>query len=346
MALEVQIKALAQSYKAIMRQYGQVLNARENIKEEGLQDEKSIASGKIIEHYKNNYNVLFSLFTELKSLKAASELTIDPRKIINLIEKHFSKINALKSLLKRINFVISQIEESILAEIQKQIESQWDDYTIIIESFAPFGLGFDGDGDNTRFSRNGVPTSRISASTVINPMTGLIIELPAVSNASEYPILGTETSTDNTNRTIINNFDINADSTETNLDIDIHVSGNNPLIPWEDFLSPDIDIDTNIVFIANKNAQQLQIALKQRGDHFPAAQTRIRDSQGTNILINVSAAWESFLNLIGHNELLMGRTILIINTNEQGHFLSVIDIKGRQLTIDEWNNIMESIAPK
>jgi len=210
-------------------------------------------------------------------------------------------------------------------------------FPVQIRSFAPFktfGGGFA--GDNRGYSTSSTATSRVAQSFTVDPAKGTYTAPVTSSSPSEHPLLGTATAKDD--RGSITNVTTSEEDGKSTVSFTASMAGHNPLVPG----SPDIDVHTNFVLTEDDKAGTLNVAASQTGDAFPAAETFIGDTKGTQVFIGVSAAdGNPYTSLPGDNSRSMMSANFTITMDSKGAFTGVQQ-GNKTYSIADWNKMNQN----
>ncbi|CAH0250383.1 hypothetical protein SRABI04_03215 [Chryseobacterium sp. Bi04] len=208
-------------------------------------------------------------------------------------------------------------------------------------SFAPFnrfGMGFEGDGNNRKFSTSQSDTYRIAATAKINLDNRSMTMTPHITH-SDW--LGTEFSsaTSPTNVKGSNAYNSNKQS------FYVHMYGSNKAMLWG-IVSPDID--TNVSFNVSNvmKGQSFDIEGTVYGDKFPSNETFITDTKGNSLFLGASGADGSpYTSLAGDNERPMSSFRFKVLLNKNDTFKGV-NYKGKNYSPNQWNVQFQKLNPQ
>ena len=208
-----------------------------------------------------------------------------------------------------------------------------------VRSFAPFrefGEGFK--GDNRGYSTASTASSRLAHSFTVDPSQRSYSNRGATSSQSSHPIFGTATATND--RGSISNFTATANQDGSNtVSFTAAMAGANPLTKKYGIPTPDIDVTTDFTMTENVKAGTLDISAVQTGDAFPAAETLIGDTQGTQLFIGVSPAnGNPYKSLTGNNDRPMMSANFTVTMDSKGRFTGVKQGE-TNYSVSEWNQM-------
>ncbi len=223
-------------------------------------------------------------------------------------------------------------------------------YTIVTRSFAPdstFGGGFE--GNDRGFSTD------IDAGSKVSQEIGIDLD-------EEQPITSFEEHSDETTHRLVPerihsptevpeggilHQNVIQDGDKTILQFGTEIDAENPFIPnpFSDHNpAPSIDVFTEYEIVQDKESNTLTIAGTITGDDFPATEALIYDANGQPLFLGVGAPPElasPLTTLLGENHRPITDFDIVVNTDEQGNFESVIS-EGQEYTIEEWNESFTS----
>lgn len=208
-------------------------------------------------------------------------------------------------------------------------------------SFAPFntfGGGFEGDGDNRKFSTNLSNTYRIAATAKVNLDNKNMTITPHTTH-SDW--LGTKFSsaTSPTNVEGSNAYSGNKQS------FYVHMFGKNKALLWG-YVSPDIDASVSFNVSKIVKGQSFDIEGQVFGDKFPSNETFITDLNGNSIFLGVSGADGSpFTSLAGDNDRPMSSFKFKVLLNSNDTFKGV-NYRGKNYTLNQWNSQFQKLNPQ
>ncbi|UKB85068.1 RHS repeat-associated core domain-containing protein [Chryseobacterium sp. MEBOG06] len=209
-------------------------------------------------------------------------------------------------------------------------------------SFAPFnrfGGGFEGDGDNRKFSTASNSSYRIAGSATIN-LDRFSMSTKAGNTHSDW--LGTKFSSATSPTNVESS---SADNGRKTQNYYMHISGSNKALLWG-IASPDIDANVNMEVSNIRKGQSFDISGNVYGDKFPSNETYITDAKGNSLFLGVSGADGSpFTSLAGDNDRPMSSFKFKVLLNKDDTFKGV-NYRGKNYSRTQWNGQFEKLNPQ
>ncbi len=220
-------------------------------------------------------------------------------------------------------------------------------FIITNRSFHPdatFGGGYSGDARNFTTQENKYTTSRIEQKVNID-FTAKTYSANVRSDESHYPALGLTDKATPTQKFEQADFSNNPNGTKS-FDLKTSYAGDNPLFPGKVDM---IDVKTNIsLTITGKDNQFLAVGANMKGDNFPAAESFIKDANGTAVFIGVAPIPKggNVTDIIDNNNRPMFTTGFTIELNKAGNFSGKVIYDGVKYPIAQWNKFYEETPTK
>ncbi|MBT0558077.1 hypothetical protein J5309_04915 [Riemerella anatipestifer] len=210
-------------------------------------------------------------------------------------------------------------------------------------NFAPFdrfGGGFEGDGDNRKFSTAKNMSYRIAGTTTINLDKFTMSNVRGGKAHSDW--LGTSFSSAISPTNVDYSYADNGRKTQNYY---MHIYGKNKALLWG-IVSPDIDTNVNLEVSNIKKGQSFDISGNVYGDKFPSNETYITDKKGNSLFLGVSGADGSpFTSLAGDNDRPMSSFKFKVLLNKDDTFRGV-RYRGKDYTGSQWNSQFEKLNPR
>ena len=228
-------------------------------------------------------------------------------------------------------------------------------FTLESRCFVPvakFGGGFA--GDRRGFSTTADASSRIHATAIIAPSTGLASDIRKYSDTTYGPpLLVMPTAAANGQPAATISAEKRSDGTSL---FQMHVSGDNPMMMG---VAPDIDNHAAVTTTYQSNGI-LRVTANFTGDKFPASEWTLRDASGQAVFLGghmPTHMMEVFTKLWGDAQRPTGTVELAIQLNDKGNFEKVVGAefktadgtviaKAQDVSVVGWNQaITSAITP-
>ncbi len=102
-------------------------------------------------------------------------------------------------------------------------------------------------------------------------------------------------------------------------------------------LAPDIDFDVSISIKENKEEKTIEFSTLLIGDQYPAAEQFVVDPNGKKLILGVSPATGSIIDSYGKGTKTLISSYTKVNVDSKGNFLSVVNLDGTSVSIDDYN---------